>query len=335
MAPSIPRPSNVTSLPEVCDVEIVTAPGLAPNADTVPELLFEIPHGASATRHYDAIRAHLATALPDDLIDFFHVNTDVGSYEYARRVAEFLVDPGLVRELEPYLTANTREKVDALRPRSVALVRCLIPRTFVDTNRVLEDSPGGDGPRLTSAVNEYIRDPRDVDWLLQQHRRYHEVARAAYAWILDAGGLACTPHTYAPKSIEVHDFDEGIGKALRAAYEPEAYAKWTVRPHIDLITVAPDGTRLTPERWVEGILRNGAQAGWDVKQNETYPLHPVSMGYVYAAKYPGRVLCLEVRRDLLADPFTPFEEMSISDAKTSAVAAPLSSAYFEEVVTRR
>lgn len=336
---SAARPDAVASLPEVCEVEIVRAPAGSTSTATeeagAPQLLFEIPHGATATAHYRAIRRHLRTALPEDLIDFFHVNTDVGAFEYARRMAQLLVDPSLGAALGPFVSDDVRRRMNGLRPRSVVLVRCLIPRTFIDTNRRLESPGDRSGPGLTAAVNDYVRAPEDIAWLTEQHRRYHEVAEAAYAWVLGAGGLACTPHTYAPRSIEVgDDFDEGIGRALRAAYEPEVYATWNERPLVDLITAAPDGTRLAPERWVEAIVANCARLGWAAQQNATYALHPVSMGHYYASRYPGRVLCLEVRRDLLADPFAPFEEMQISAEKTDAVAAPLAAAYLEEVAVR-
>src|SRR5689334_15142655 len=75
-----------------------------------PALLVEVPHGADRRAHYDALRARMVGALPDDLHVFFHVNTDVGAWQYGRRVAE---------------------RVVAARPElSAVVVRCLIPRTF-------------------------------------------------------------------------------------------------------------------------------------------------------------------------------------------------------------
>jgi hypothetical protein len=40
-------------------------------------------------------------------------------------------------------------------------------------------------------------------------------------------------------------------------------------------------------------------------------------------RWPGRAICVEVRRDLLADPFQPFVEMKISAEKVKKLALPL------------
>jgi hypothetical protein len=37
---------------------------------------------------------------------------------------------------------------------------------------------------------------------------------------------------------------------------------------------------------------------------------------------PGRALCVEVRRDLLADPFVPFAQMTIGAAKVDRLVGP-------------
>ena len=100
----------------VADVEVLR--GVAADPDASPDLLVEVPHGADRRAHYDALRARLAGPLPEDLHVFFHANTDLGAWHYGRRVAERVVEAD---------------------PTKVALViRCLLPRTFVDTNRVIE-----------------------------------------------------------------------------------------------------------------------------------------------------------------------------------------------------
>ena len=53
------------------------------------------------------------------------------------------------------------------------------------------------------------------------------------------------------------------------------------------------------------------------------------MGQVYSHAYPGRVLCLEINRAALADPFSPFEEMRIGAAKVSRMSAPVAEAFLE------
>jgi hypothetical protein len=50
------------------------------------------------------------------------------------------------------------------------------------------------------------------------------------------------------------------------------------------------------------------------------------MAWDYVVQRPGRALCLEVRRDLLADPFEPFAQMRIGAEKVERLAEPLSSA---------
>ena len=53
------------------------------------------------------------------------------------------------------------------------------------------------------------------------------------------------------------------------------------------------------------------------------------MAYAHSMRYPGRVLCMEINRELLADPFTPFAEMHISERKARRMAAPLAAAVLE------
>jgi hypothetical protein len=46
---------------------------------------------------------------------------------------------------------------------------------------------------------------------------------------------------------------------------------------------------------------------------------------------PGYVLCLEVRRDLLADPFEPFAEMRIGATQVARLARPLAAALLHDL----
>ncbi len=305
-------PDGIASTENVCEVRSFASPGADPSA--APDLLIEVPHGATRKRHFQAIRRPLVGDLPPDLVDFFFVNTDVGSPEVAREVAERIV--------RPPAAAGT-----GAAPRSVLVLRCLIPRTFIDTNRMLE---GGAPGELSPAVFEYVREPRDVERLVALYGRYRAVADRAYEWVCGAGGLAFTPHTYAPRAISINSFDEGIGKALRRAYEPERYATWPTRPPVDLLTATPDGVELAPPRLAAAIRANYRAIGIAAAENESYQLHPASQGYCYSARYPGQVLCLEIARDLLADPFSPFEEMRISERKVAAMSAPIAAALVAE-----
>ncbi len=305
----------IVSTENVCEVTTIAAPGADPSA--APDLLFEVPHGATQHSHFEAIRLLLEGTLPPDLEDFFFVNTDVGSTEIARQVAELVVR-----------AADTDPAASA---RSVLILRCLIPRTFVDTNRILEvDSATG----LSPAVFEYVREPRDIERLTALHQHYSAIAESAYELVCGSGGLAITPHTYAPKAISIDSFDEGISKALRSAYEPKQYQKWPTRPPVDLLTATPDGVELAPARLVEAIQDNYTKIGITAAKNDSYHLHPASMGYHYSVRYPGQVLCLEIARDLLADPFSPFEEMRISADKVATMSAPIATAVVDELVRR-
>ncbi len=295
----------------VCEVDVIASPGADPSA--TPDMLFEVPHGATKRSHYDAIRRQLQGDLPEDLVDFFFVNTDGGSTEVARRVAELVVGPGAASE--------------ATRPRSILLLRCLIPRTFIDTNRIVDaDSKGSGKAELSPTLPDYIREREDGERLLALYGRYHAVAEKAYELVCGSGGLALTPHTYAPRAVSVESFDEGIGRALRQAYEPERYAKWATRPAVDILSEGADGEKLAPPRLVEAIKSNYARIGVRATENVSYHLHPKTMGYRYSARYPGRVLCLEIARDLLAEPFAPFEEMHIAEHKVATMSAPIAAA---------
>lgn len=301
-------PTALRSIPGVCELEWI---GREADDPRPPRLLVEMPHAATRTADYHALRQRLRSEIPEDLVDFFHVNTDVGSFEYGRRTAELYV-------------ATAAGSSCATGAVGALTIRCLIPRTFIDTNRRIDG--GADEAAMTAAINEYIHDPADRELLFELHVRYHELVARACALTCENGGYALLPHSYAPRSVAIDSFDAGVGRALRAAYEPERYASWALRPEIDLITAPPGGTSLAPEAVRRALIARFTAAGLEVKENESYPLHPITMGHQYSARYPGQVLCLEVRRDLLADPFTPFAEMQISPSKVERIAAPLAAA---------
>ena len=47
------------------------------------------------------------------------------------------------------------------------------------------------------------------------------------------------------------------------------------------------------------------------------------MGHVHSVAYPRKVVCLELNRALLADPFTPFQEMRIGKKNVARMAEPI------------
>jgi predicted N-formylglutamate amidohydrolase len=296
--------TELVSSSGVAYVERIDGKGADPSAP--PRLLVEVPHGAETRAHYDALRSRLAGDLPADLHVFFHVNTDVGAWDYGRCVAE---------------------RVIAADPtRSALLVRSLVPRTFVDVNRV-EDA-GDDLAKggLTPGVPPYVRDPRDLALLLELHRSYVRMAERAYELVCGSGGFALTPHTYGPRTMGIERIDDSIVSALRKAHEPEEWARWPERPQIDLITSTPEGTSYAPDGMAERLIAAYRAMEIQAIANGTYTLHPATQGYRFATRYPKQVLCLEVRRDLLVEQYTPFEEMTVRKDAADRIAAPIADA---------
>lgn len=265
-------------------------------------LLVEIPHGATRLSEYEAVRRRLQSALPEQLEHFFFVNTDIGAPEGAALLGSALSAQGL----------------------SVLVARCLIPRTFIDTNRVLaKTQPGVMVDGLTPAVPGYISSPEDAAWLTALHGRYHQVVSKAYEACLATGGVALQLHSYAPRSVAIERTDAGIVKALHSAYLPEMYEKWPQRPAVDVICATADGSFKSAPGLVERLLEAYRAFGIDAEKNATYHLHPVAMGLAYARAYPEQVLCVELNRGLLADPFVPFGPSPISEERVMKMVSPI------------
>lgn len=286
--------------------EILDFTGDLSQPDAPPELLIEIPHGATRRGDYEALATRLKSPLPRDLIDFFFVNTDAGAPELGLELARRVV------------SADPRSKVRLLRAR--------VPRTFIDFNRVLDASPESyrEG-KVTPGVPPYIQDPDDLELLRGQHRPYAEAAEAAFAEVCGAGGLGIMLHTYAPRSVDVA-VDEDIVTALHRAYQPDVFHSWPLRPELDIIGRDLSGHLLAPAALVDAIQAAASRVDLDATVGRTYPLHPSTLAYHQAARFPGHTLCVEVRRDLLADPFTPFDEMRIGEDRVARVAGLLAEA---------
>ena len=187
---------------------------------------------------------------------------------------------------------------------------------------------------MTPGLPAYVREPEDVRTLTAMHAAYQAAAAQAYSAVCGAGGQALILHTYAPRSIVIETFDEGIVAALQRAYEPENYGRWERRPAVDLITESLDGRHLAPERLVDALRERYAKIGVAAAENATYRLHDDTMGYVHSTAYPGSVLCMEINRELLANPFTPFAEMSISETRARRMAAPIAAALLAHSAAR-
>lgn len=306
--------SPFESIPDIAHVERLGA------RDVAPRLLIEVPHGADRRAHYDAWRSKLVGTLPPDLHEFFHVNTDVGAWQYGRRVAERVI------EARPELSA--------------LLVRCLVPRTFIDTNR-LPDAPdalasakiGSASPStpaatggMTPAMAPYIASDGDRAALMAAHRTYVDLVSRAYESVCGAGGFALSPHTYGPRTLAISKIDHDIVEQLRRAHEPAAIEAAPLRSELDFITRKPDGARVAPAGIVDELIAAYATIGITATESATYKMSEATQSWRWAMTYPEQVLCLEVRRDLLVEAWTPFAEQTVRDDAADRFAEPLARA---------
>ena len=271
--------------------------------DAPPQLVVEVPHGADELEHYVDLRGKLESDLPEGLIDFFCANTDVGAFAVGLRVAERVVaaDPS----------------------RSAVVVRCLVPRTFVDTNRAVdaEDTLASGG--LTPGIPPYITDEADLELLSALHRRYLKIAAAWLKPTLQAGGFALLPHTYGPRSMLIARVDRDIVNNIREAWEPDTWSSLPLRPEVDLLTRDVGGQLHAPAELIARLLESLAGIGAQAVENETYALHPATQGWRWARDFPDQSLCLEIRRDLLVERFDLLAPMTVDPQKVERFAAPI------------
>lgn len=294
------------SIAGVCEVEYLR--GAAADPQAPPDLLLEVAHGATLARHFTGLRTELRGSYGDDLLDFFFVNTDVGAPELARAVAARVVR-GQPR-------------------RSAVVVRCLVPRTFIDCNRRIERDAvpkAAKAGEMTPGLPPWVKVLEDQRLLLDRYFAYRDAVAAAFDVTMGNGGLALFVHTYAPRSIDV-PVDEHIGRSLRAAYAADRIGSYALRPGVDLITHDPDGRELASAALAQRAAAEFGAAGFDVARNATYPLHPVTLAHSFATRAPSSTLCLEVRRDLLLPEFVPFRELVPEAAKVERAAVPLAAA---------
>jgi len=278
----------IRSVPEVLEAHVI--------GSGAPELVIEVPHGATRTADYTALAARLTSRLPDSLVDFFHVNTDAGAPELALAIAE------------------------RLAPRTVAVLRCLVPRTFIDCNRRLDASLEDFRARkVTPGLMPWITTPEDRALLRGLYDRYTAAVREAFA----PGAAILLLHSYAPRTVDV-EVDADIVTNLRRAYRPDVEPTWPLRPELDVISRTPDGTDHAPPAVIAAL--RAALPDVSVGDSATYPLHPSTLAYHHVMERPGRAVCIEVRRDLLADPFDPFAQMRIGRSKVDRIANALAAA---------
>jgi len=283
----------MTQLAGIADLAEVRGTNARPDAPL--DLVIEVPHGATATADFARLAAQLTSPLPDRLVDFFHVNTDAGAPELALAVAERFV------AAEP--------------ARSACVVRCRIPRTFIDCNRNVEASRADFAAgKVTPGLMPWITTAGDRELLRGAYDRYVAAVQATIARLAPDGGLLLL-HSYAPRTVDV-EVDDKIVESLRRAYEPDRAESWPLRPAVDVIAKELDGTDHAPAAVIAELRRRLPE----VADSATYPLHPSTLAYGHVKARPGRAVCIEVRRDLLADPWQPFAQMEIGAAKVAGLA---------------
>jgi hypothetical protein len=280
------------------------------DAESPLDLLIEVPHGAAGPEEFFALARRLRGALPAHLERFFYVNTDVGAYALSEAIVA---------------------RVLAARPQTKGvLARALVPRTFLDVNRLLNASAasyasGG----VTAGVPGFITDPDDLKLLQGIYADYRAVLDPLWAR-LAPDGLGLTPHTYAPRTVGITQVDEHIVQNLAACYAPGVEETWPLRPEVDLITTTPEGLDLAPPGLADDLTARLLTLGVKAERDASYNLHPVTLGHFRSAAWPGQVFCFEVRRDLLVQAWTPFEPMEADPARV----APLADAFADAILAR-
>ncbi len=288
------------SIDNILDTHVFS--GAEADESAAPDLLIEVPHGATKGDDFRELAEQLDGPFPGDLRDFFYVNTDVGAFEVAREAA--------------------REFTAANPGRKALVLRCRIPRTFIDCNRRIElDSESFKQGGVTPGLMPWVNSASDLSLLRQRYETYISAVKEAREGLSPTGAMILL-HTYAPRSVGV-EVDENIVENLRRAYEPKQQEKWPLRPAFDVICHDLDGNDHGPRPVIDAFRQGIAELDWSVEESATYPLHPSTMAWDHVMALPGRALCVEVRRDLLADPFDPFVEMNICPHKVAPIAAAL------------
>jgi hypothetical protein len=320
------------SIPDVLEIWDVAGPEAA--RDKIPDVLIELPHGATKAMHLDRAKAH-ARHYPGDRFDkFFFANTDQGSSEYGLHLAECLCNPAWFQQQQKHFSAAfvkmLQERAAGMR---VLIVRALLPRTLVDVNRVWELGMDFQSANLTGVVGAYIKEEDEINFFHDRYSQYQATVDRAHALICKNGGTVFNLHTYAPISVGVPK-DADIVDVLEAAYQPENYPKFPKRPEVQLISATPTGEMLAPEPLCSELMTHFTEAGFQIKQNDPFNLHPAAACSRRAAQYPGQVVVIEVSRKLLASPFNPFIEMHIDPVKVDRVVKPIALAFLTALTSK-
>lgn len=291
------------SIEHIADVFVLW--GTEADRTEPPGLLIEVPHGATSPADFRELAERLASPLPDGLDGFFHVNTDVGAPELAEAVGRAWVER---------------------RPRSSAVVvRSRIPRTFIDCNRRVDvDEAVLRAGGVTPGIGPWVRADADRRLLLERHAAYMALMdRVLEAVAPDAAVLLL--HTFAPRSVGVQ-VTERVVEDLRAAWHPDRVEAWPLRPDVEVLSRTPAGDVHAPAGAVAALQACVGATGLRVADSETWLLPAGTVALDRALARPGRVLCVEVRRDHLVEEWLPMEPLTVDPGRVARLAPAIADA---------
>jgi hypothetical protein len=295
------------SLDGIVEIETHGDPGRGPG------VLFEVPHGATDDAQFEAVLRRLHSEFPDNLVEFFRVNTDFGAPDLARAAARSVA-------------AGRDRRIG----RFAVVIRGLVPRTFVDLNRDL-DATESNG--MTPGLPPYVRHPENHAALTELWLAYQAQAAEAYAAICGRGGIGLALHTYAPRSIALDVVGDDVVHRLRAAYACGTLETWPLRPEADLILPIDGDTSKVHPGLVEALRRRLEARGVEVASSSTYRLVPATLAHRHALEYPGATACLEIRRDLVGAPWRPFDPSELDHAAVGQIGEAIAGACLDALGT--
>ncbi|MAA79384.1 MAG: hypothetical protein CL916_09000 [Deltaproteobacteria bacterium] len=270
-----------------------------------PQLFIELPHGCIHIEEYERFTQNISE-LPENLVDFFLVNTDIGTPELGFEIARLI-----------------QEKV------GVVVLRSRIPRTLIDCNRILSlNEEAYKEGKVTPGIPSYV--PLDHhQWLKEIHQRYTEKSKELFEEVCAQGGYAMMLHSYAPRSVGIDSIDHQIVEKLHWAYQDKIYKTWPLRPQIDFIAKTQDNQWLGAKERILSIKQRMEADGLEVGISSTYPMHPATTAYMHTEKYPNQTLCIEIRRDLLMKKFRPFTQLDADPQQIQRFARLIGLDFFE------
>lgn len=258
---------------------------------SAPKLFIELPHGCVHCEEYERFAQYIPS-LPDNLIDFFLVNTDVGTPDLGTAIAKYVQDTC-----------------------GVVVLRSRIPRTLIDCNRILSlnEDEYKEG-KVTAGIPSYIPTEHH-HWLKNIHHRYTIKAQELFEAVCGQGGIGIMLHSYAPRSVGINSVDHQIVEKLHWAYQEEVYKDWPIRPQVDFIAKTKDNEWFGAAEKILSIKERMEKDGLEVGISSTYPMHPATTAYMHTKKYPNQTLCIEIRRDLLMKDFRPFKRLQVDQVQ--------------------